>query len=124
MSHFAPMIAAILVLASGCCLAQSPNSTQPKLECNTGPVPKTFGSSQWLVYSCSDARSVVVVSAPDSIAAPFYFMFQAVPDGHRLVGEGTGSKAATDEAYSVLSKLSEQDIQGLIDQTKVVKRKH
>lgn len=124
MSRFAPIAATIMLFAAtaGCCLAQVSGSTPPKLQCDIGPVSKTFGNSQWRVYSCSDGRSVVVVSAPGSLAAPFYFMFQATAGGHHLIGEGTGNKAATDEAYGELKGLSEQGIQDLIQQTKSVKR--
>jgi hypothetical protein len=44
---------------------------------------------------------------------PFYFMFSANGSGHRLIGEGTGSKAATDKAREELSALSEPQIQQL-----------
>lgn len=122
MSNFVPIAATIMLLATGCCMAQVSGSTSPQLECNIGPIPKTFGKSQWRVYSCSDGRSVVVVSAPGSPAAPFYYMFQATASGHHLIGEGTGNKAVTDEAYGELKGLSEQGIQDLIKQTKSVKR--
>ncbi|MFZ0870722.1 MAG: hypothetical protein WAM90_08340 [Rhodanobacter sp.] len=122
MSNFVPMVATIMLLATSFCLAQVPGATSPKLECDIGPIPKTFGNSQWRVYSCSDGRSVVVVSAPGSPAVPFYFMFQATASGHHLIGEGTGKKAATDEAYGELKGLSEQGIEDLIRQTKSVKR--
>jgi hypothetical protein len=44
---------------------------------------------------------------------PFYFMFSANGSGHRLIGEGTGSKAATDKAYKELKAFSEAQIQQL-----------
>jgi hypothetical protein len=63
------------------------------------------------------------MSAPGSPAAPFYFMFQASGAGHRLIGEGTGNKAATDQTYNMLKGLTEQQIQDLLEQTKAVNRK-
>jgi len=122
MSHFISIAVTIMFLATGCCLAQASEPTAAQLECNIGPVPKVFGASQWRVYSCSDGRSVVVVSAPGSSAGPFYFRLQATASGHHIVGEGTGNKVATDKAYGELKGLSEKEIQELIKQTKAVKR--
>ncbi|GLQ97284.1 hypothetical protein GCM10007863_17040 [Dyella mobilis] len=80
----------------------------------TGPVKKTYGKTPWLVYSCDDGQSIVVVTAPGSPAAPFYFTF----NGGRLSGEGTGNKAATDAAYDDLQRLTDADIKALVIQTK------
>jgi hypothetical protein len=44
---------------------------------------------------------------------PFYFMFSANGSAHKLIGEGTGSKAVADRAYKELKALSEQQIQQL-----------
>lgn len=46
------------------------------LNCDIGPGTKTFGKSSWLVYSCTDNKSLVMVSAPGSPAVPFYFFLQ------------------------------------------------
>lgn len=88
------------------------------LKCETGPVARTYGKSLWLVYSCDDQRTVVIVSAPGSPAAPFYFMFSPSGGGYRLRGEGTGRKDATSAAFADLEALSGQDIAALIEQTK------
>src|SRR2546427_10752861 len=71
----------------------------PSLNCNTGPAIKTYGGTKWLVYSCDDNRTVVIVSAPGSTAVPFYFLFSPATTGYRLEGEGTGNKGATDAAF-------------------------
>ena len=34
------------------------------LKCDIGPIVKAYGSTQWLVYSCHDGKSVVILSAP------------------------------------------------------------
>jgi hypothetical protein len=39
------------------------------LQCDIGPITKSFGSVPWLVYSCADGKSLVVVSTPGSQAA-------------------------------------------------------
>jgi hypothetical protein len=81
----------------------------PPLNCDVGPVTKEFGSVTWLVYSCNDATSVVVVSAPGSPAMPFYFFFSLEGTAYRIRGEGTGSKAVTDAALKDLRALSTND---------------
>jgi len=55
--------------------ASGETSPAPQLNCNIGPVAKTYGRTQWLVYSCDDDRSVVIVSASGNPATPAYFMF-------------------------------------------------
>ena len=91
---------------------------EPALDCSTGPAKRTFGGTNWLVYSCGDDKTVIVISAPDSPATPFYFQFFVKDGQYKLVGEGTGNKNATDAAYDELKLLTEGDIQALIDQTR------
>src|SRR5262249_32295951 len=113
-----------LVLISGIVWAAlttplSATAEEPKLlNCDIGPATKTYGKTQWLVYSCSDARTVVIVSAPGNPAMPFSFAFYPKRNGYQLSGEGTGRKDATDAAFEELRVLSEQDISALIEQTK------
>jgi hypothetical protein len=92
-------------------------ATAAPLQCDIGPITKVFGSVPWLLYSCDDGKSLVVVSAPGSPAAPFYFMFSPEIHGYHLRGEGTGSKALTDAALKELQMLSDKDIAGLVGQT-------
>jgi hypothetical protein len=94
----------------------------PPLNCGVGPVTRVFGSVPWLVYSCNDATSVVLVSAPGSPAMPFYFIFSLEGSAYRLRGEGTGSKAATDAALRDLQALSASDVLALRRETLVVKK--
>jgi hypothetical protein len=94
----------------------------PPLNCDVGPVAKVFGSVPWLVYSCNDASSVVLVSAPGSPAMPFYFAFSLEGSAYTLRGEGTGAKAATDAALKELQALSASDVLALRHETLVVKK--
>jgi hypothetical protein len=94
---------------------------QKSLNCNIGPARKTYGKTPWLVYSCNDNKTVVVVSDTGSPAMPFYFTFYVKDGGYRLTGEGTGSKEATAAAFDELGKLSEPDIKKLIMETMKVK---
>lgn len=91
---------------------------EPPLQCNTGPIAKTYGKTPWLVYSCDDDRTVVIVAAAGSPDAPFYFVFSQQGSGYRLSGEGTGRKDATNAAFDDLKTLSEREIVALIEQTK------
>lgn len=90
----------------------------PSLKCDIGPVVKTYGMTQWLVYCCDDKRTVVIVSAPGNPAMPFYFTFFPYENGYRLSGEGTGRKDTTAAAFEELKALSERDIAALIEHTK------
>src|ERR1700684_2584411 len=87
------------------------------LQCDIGPITKVFGTVPWLLYSCDDGKSLVVVSAPGSAGAPFYFFFSPEGRGYHLRGEGTGSKTLTDAALKELQVLSREDITGLVAQT-------
>jgi hypothetical protein len=94
----------------------------PPLQCDVGPVMRVFGSVSWLVYSCNDASSVVLISAPGSSAAPFYFIFSLESGTYKLRGEGTGSKAVTDAALKELQALSPGDIKRLRVETIAAKK--
>ena len=94
----------------------------PMFQCDVGPVTKVFGSVPWLVYSCNDASSIVLVSAPGSPAMPFYFMFTLEGTTYRLRGEGTGSKAVTDATLKELQTLSAADVLSLRRETITVKK--
>jgi hypothetical protein len=110
--------AAILACVAPFGLAQGQSAASAPLDCSTGPLKRSYGGSDWLVYSCSDHRSIVIVSASGSRAAPFYFMFSPTASGHHLVGEGTGDRTVTDRAFAQLKGLSEAQIDQLLVQTR------
>jgi len=93
-----------------------------QLKCETGPVQRTFGSTPWLVYSCDDGYSVVVISAPGNPAMPFYFMFSRDGAGYHLEGEGTGRRESTAAAFEELKRLSASDVEALVAQTRAKPR--
>ena len=109
------LLGVALCWSAGAVFGQPAASAAP-LDCGLGPVSKTFGGVSWLVYACSDRRSVVLMSAPGSPAMPFYFMFSADGSRHRLIGEGTGNKVVTDRAYRELQALPEAEIRKLFVQ--------
>jgi hypothetical protein len=88
------------------------------LQCEVGPVSKTFGRTQWLVYGCADNRSLVVLAAPGNPANPFYFLFSPGESGYRITGEGTGRQSATRAAFAELETLTDQDIAALLEETR------
>jgi hypothetical protein len=122
MKRIARIACACLIAMPLCAAAVGTiGSRPPPMTCTTGPVTRTYGKTQWLVYSCQDFKSIVVVSAPGSPAAPFYFRGNVKADGsYQFDGAGTGSKSATDAAYAELKLLSPKDIAALVSATRGV----
>lgn len=109
------------VLLLVCLAAVHSAAASQTLECNVGPVTRSYGNTDWLVYSCSDRKSLVLVSAPGSPAMPFIFSVMAQGGSHKFRGEGTGDKKATAAAWEEISKLTQKEIATLIEQTKASK---
>jgi hypothetical protein len=103
--------------------AVSDDAAQQSLKCDIGPVTKIYGTTQWLVYSCTDNRTLVIISALGNPGTPFYFMLSPHENGYQLSGEGTGRKDVTDAAFNELKELSGTDIVALIEQTKLPQSK-
>ncbi len=108
----------VMALASMPAASDDTPSAQPKMRCEQGPVHRTFGNTQWLVYSCADEQTLIIVTDKDNPAAPFYFMFAPREDGYHLKGEGAGLKSAASDAFKQLKTLSKQDITNLLAATK------
>jgi hypothetical protein len=117
-------LAAILVLTSDPSCASTPATDKehpPALDCKSGPLHRTYGKSDWLVFGCSDSRSAVVVSDVGNPATPFYFILYVKPDGSmRLYGEDTGKKSATQAAFDEINTLKLSDVASLILQAQSV----
>ncbi len=118
MNRPALVFGALLVMVLTAYSAVSEEAAPQSLKCDIGPVTKIYGGTQWLVYSCTDNRTLVVISAPGNPAMPFYFMLSPHENGYQLSGEGTGRKDITDAAFDELKALSGTDIVALIEQTK------
>ncbi len=113
------LLALVLILTAGTSFAKENLEADrpPPLNCQAGPLSKTYGQTQWLVYACDDKRSVVVASDKGNPALPFYFIIYVKENGDiRLYGEGTGKKSATQPAFDDLQKLSAKDIAALVEQ--------
>ena len=123
-SHRGLLIVPVLLMMLAPISAMSEDSVEKRSpNCDTGPLHKTYGGSQWLVYSCPDNRTVVLISAPGNPAWPFIFAFYVDKKRYRLSGEGAGSQEASAAAFNELKAFSEKDIVTLIEQTKTVQRK-
>jgi hypothetical protein len=95
---------------------------QPKGEptnvCETGPLTRQYGGTEWYVYSCGDSGSLVVVASPNNPAAkPYAFLVSSKDGVNRLNGAGEmmGTVLA---AYDDLKALKQADISALIIDTK------
>jgi hypothetical protein len=95
-------------------------AAEPQRNCSEGPITRTFGGTDWLVYACDDHKSIVLVTAPGSPAAPFVFSFMMSEGRYQLHGEGAGRKELTDAALNDLQKLTAHDIALLIRQCALV----
>ena len=105
------MIATLFIALLAAGTSNLPTSDPPALQCDIGPAVKQFDGNDWLVYGCSDGRSIVVTAGEPNPAAPF--VFYIAPDGNggiELHGEGTGAEPATKPAYDSLSKMTSSDL--------------
>lgn len=111
-----PLTVVALMLAQTA--AQPHQGQTPSLQCEGGPLHKNYGGNPWLVYSCSDDKTLVVVSDAGNLASPFYFVVYPKDGQYGVSGEGNGSKAASDSAFEDLKKLSANDITAMLQATK------
>ena len=95
-----------------------PAEEPPALQCEVGPLKRTYGGAPWLVYSCSNGQSLVVVSDDGNPAGPFYFMIYAQDGSYQLGGEGSGARAVTDAAFEELKTLTPDAIAALVRETR------
>jgi Protein of unknown function (DUF4019) len=96
-----------------------------QLNCDIGPIKRTYGKTEWLVYSCNDGRSLHFQAQSGSAAFPFFFFFYAVDksDNYQLRGSGTGNKDATNAAFNDLKVMRKSDLEALIAETRRVQNK-
>jgi hypothetical protein len=124
MSRFAFLVAApcIALLVSVAAIAAESSPATESFTCDIGPLNKTYGKNPWLVYSCNDGRTVVVVSAPGNPAMPFSFTLAIGDHGLQVTGEGKGRMGVVNAMYNDITSLSVRDVRHLIEETKQVKR--
>lgn len=93
----------------------------PPLQCDTGPLQRTYGGTEWVVYSCSDRNTVVIYTAAANPGKEFYFMFTSQKGELHLYGEGNGDKKYTNAAFEELKPMTREDVDALIKATELVK---
>jgi hypothetical protein len=99
--------------------ARADDSAEPApMTCGAGPVERTYAETKWLVFSCDDGLSVVIVAAPGSPANPFVFRFLARGNAYVLQSRGSGDRAFTTPAYGELSQMTGTDIAELVRLTR------
>jgi hypothetical protein len=102
-------------------VAEEPEDAKSLSKCDIGPVIKTCGQSKWLVYSCDDEMTLLVVAAPDNPVKPFMFVLEPGGSGESygvFFDESLGKTDATAAALAQLKALSDQDVANLIKETK------
>lgn len=98
---------------------QQPLPQAAPMKCETGPIRRTFGGSEWEVYSCEDQASMVVISAQGNPASPFYFFLKSTGGVYRITGEGNGDKKASDAAARALESMTSTDFAELLAATRM-----
>jgi hypothetical protein len=110
----------LLILAPSGADAQQAASSPPRRTCFAGPISKTFGGTDWMIYSCDDQASMVMVAAPGNPASPFIFFISADAGRYHIEGEGTGDKGASQAAGDELSRLPQEKFAALLVETRTV----
>ena len=95
----------------------APPPERPSMECEVGPLHRTFGGSRWILYSCVDGETLVMAADEGNPASPFYFILYPRDGGYHLYGEGAGSREASAAAMEELRALTPEGIRALIRQT-------
>jgi hypothetical protein len=111
-----PLVAILL------CLPLPAGAQAAPMDCTVGPVIKSFGGSKWLVNSCSDGRTVILMAMNDSPAFPCFIKMEPLTEGYNINARGKGDKQATNAAMDELAALSVADIEGMIDETKQLQK--
>jgi hypothetical protein len=116
------LCAVVLFSATSAAIGEGAPSSTPAIsspmKCETGPAKRSFGGTAWLVYSCTDGASMVVVSDTGNPAMPFVFVLNNRAGGYTISGEGTGDKRASDAAGDVLAHMSATEFGTLLAETK------
>ncbi len=114
MKRFGLALAIIIVALQAPIAAHGDEASQ---KCDVGPITRTYGNAPWLVYSCRDQRSLVIMSAPGNAAMPAFFVFHPRGEGYELRNQGSANQAISAAAYAELSRLSPKAIADLIAAT-------
>ena len=72
----------LLMVAIAACLPLPAGAQTAPMDCTVGPIIKTFGGSKWVVNSCSDGRTVVLMATNDSPAFPCFIKMEPLTEGY------------------------------------------
>jgi len=108
---------ALLVLA-GPAFAESHVGKLTNIACKTGPVTRTFGGQSWLVYSCADRHSILVVSNHGDPPTSEYIMLSPVRDHVEVVGEGWATGTGGNTAFAEMKDMSARQLGVLVAETR------
>jgi hypothetical protein len=92
---------------------QASDQTAAPISCMIGPLTKTIGGNAWLVYACSDGKSLAVVSTPNVAPTWFYFIVAPKGDGYAVSGEANGDKSVTKPVFEELAAMSSDAVAAL-----------
>lgn len=112
------LIASVAMAAALAALPSHAQQAEQPLSCKTGPVAQDFGGTHWVVYSCSDGQTVIIVAPPENPAAPQFFTVR--PDGKGVLasGEGSGKQEYSSRAFAEVVKLKATDLANLVERTR------
>ena len=114
MKRFGLALAIVIIALQAPTAARGDEASQ---KCDVGPITRTYGNAPWLVYSCRDRHSILIVSAPGNAAMPAFFVFHPRGEGYELRNQGSANQAISAAAYAELSRLSPKQIADLIAAT-------
>ena len=92
---------------------QAPDQTGAAHSCAIGPLTKTIGGNAWLVYACTDGKSLAVVSTPNVAPTWFYYIVAPKGDGYAVTGQSNGDKSLTKPVFEELSAMSADAVAAL-----------
>ena len=92
---------------------QAPDQTASSVSCMIGPLTKTIGGNAWLVYACTDGKSLAVVSTPNVAPTWFYFVVAPKGGGYGVSGQSSGDKSITKPVFEELSAMSPDAVAAL-----------
>lgn len=109
--------ACLALLMAGPVFAASHPGKQENIACKTGPVARTYGGQSWLVYSCADRRSIMVVSNHGD--SPTAYIMLSPARGHvEVIGEGWGTGTEGNAAFAELKGMSARQLGILVAETR------
>lgn len=103
------------IITPGVLAAEPDAGAKPALTCETGPLQKELGKSQWLVYGCQDRTSAIVVPGNEG-AGPFYVKIALKGSQYRISGEGGSVTPASTAALSELQALPAKQLRSLVEE--------